>query len=137
MDLLELHHRGTVGIVTRRVARSPDVVDLVLAGGGSGLPPFRPLPSELRSWGWRAGARLPGRRHIAVSIELTAWSSTTTELTLIPAAAHGLGWSDRRWDRYFAAAHRTADALVDHLESTPTDLPDGPPLTAAQNWNVF
>ena len=30
MDLLELHHRGTVGIVTRRVARSPDVVDLVL-----------------------------------------------------------------------------------------------------------
>ena len=28
MDLLELHPQGTIGIVTRRVPRSPDVVDL-------------------------------------------------------------------------------------------------------------
>jgi hypothetical protein len=134
MDLLELHHRGTVGIVTRRVARSPDVVDLVLALGGSGLPPFRPLPAELRSWGWRAEARLPGRHHVLVTVELTAWSSTTTELRLAPAAALGLGWSDRRWDRYFATAHAVATAMVETLETTPTGLPASPPLAAPSGW---
>ena len=39
--------------------RSPDVVDLVIGGAPAGLlPPFRPLPADLRSWGWRAEVRL-------------------------------------------------------------------------------
>ena len=59
MDLLERHSHTTIGIVTRRVPRSPDVVDLVIGGAPAGLlPPFRPLPADLRSWGWRAEVRL-------------------------------------------------------------------------------
>jgi hypothetical protein len=74
---------------------------------------------------------------VLVTIELTAWSSTATELRLAPATAHGVGWSDRRWDRYFATAHAVATAMVETLESTPTGLPAAPPLATAQNWNVF
>jgi hypothetical protein len=134
MDLLELHPSGTVGIVTRRVPRSPAVVDLVLAARGTGLPRFRPLPAELRSWGWRAELHLPWRHRCLVAVELTAWSSTTTELHLAPVAAHALHWGNRRWDRYFAVAHATAGALVDLLESTPTGLPVRPPSATPSHW---
>ena len=140
MDLLERHSHTTIGIVTRRVPRSPDVVDLVILGAPAGvLPPFRPLPADLRSWGWRAEVRLGWSRpslapQPVLGVELAPWSSTTTELRLAPVAAHGLHWSDRRWDRYFATAHRAADALVELLCSTTTGLPASPPVAAAQNW---
>jgi hypothetical protein len=144
-----VHPHGTIGIVTRRVERSPAVVDLVLgaaalapAGPFVVVVPFRPLPPALGTWGWRAEARLrwstrPLHPGPAVRIELTAWSSTETELCLAPVEPHALRWSDRRWNRYFGLAHDTADAVVTHLTATATGLPDRPPVAAAQNWNVF
>jgi hypothetical protein len=135
VDLLQIQPQGTVGIVTRRVPRSPDVVDLVLTSAPAGsLPPFRPLPAELRSWGWRAELGLPWRHHTLVMVELAPWSAMVTELRLAPVAAHGLHWSDRRWDRYFAAAHAAANELVEVLCSTPTGLPASPPVAERSRW---
>jgi hypothetical protein len=146
MDLLELHAHSTIGIVTRRLPRSPEVVDLVLSsaaeppvGRGELVAPFRPIPTELRSWGWRAEVRLRWARpslapEPIVGVELAAWSTTTTELRLAPLTPHALHWGGRRWDRYFALAHAASDALVGHLTATPTALPSGPPMAAPQNW---
>jgi hypothetical protein len=146
MDLLELQPQGTIGIVTRRVPRSPAVVDLALSAGAPlpigpfvELEPFRPVPPDLGSWGWRAAVRLrwprPGLApEPVVGVELAPWSATTTELRLAPQAAHALHWSDRRWNRYFAVAHAAADALVEVLCSTPTALPSSPPLVARSPW---
>ena len=134
MDLLELHTQGTIGIVSRRVPRSPDVIDLVVAAGPEALPRFRPLPPELRSWGWRAELRLPWHRPCIVSVELTAWSATTTELRLAPVSAHVLRWSDRRWDRYFGLAHAAADQVIAALCTTPTGMPDAPPVAPSSRW---
>jgi hypothetical protein len=149
VDLLELQPQGTIGIVTRRVERSPDVVDLVLGSDRPlvGAPfavivPFRPVPAELRSWGWRAQLRLRWARPAlvpdpVVRVELCPWSTTSTELRLAPASAHALRWGDRRWNRYFSLAHEAAQVLVAALTSTPTALPASPPAGRAQNWNVF
>jgi hypothetical protein len=147
MDLLELQLHRTVGSVTRRIPRSPAVVDLVMETGslpsGAVLPlsgraslrvdtPFHPVPPELRSWGWRAHLRLRWARPTLVAepvvgAELSAWSTTTTELLLVPLVPQALRWSQRRWDRYFDLAHAAADALVAHITSTRTGLPASPP----------
>jgi hypothetical protein len=139
MGLLQVHAQGTIGIVTRRVGRGPDVIDLVLTSGRPGVPPFAPLPPELRSWGWRAQLHLPwGRPTLAPDpvavLELTAWSTTETELRLAPVATHLHGWSDRRWNRWFALAHRAADGVVAQLETTPTGLPSHPPVAVRSSW---
>ena len=133
-----------IGIVTRRVARSPDVVDLVLGGraaaGPVGWSPRsdRCRPSSVVGLAGPGAAALARRRSLPSRSSASSWRRgprPTTELRLAPLAAHGLHWSDRRWDRYFAAAHAAADALVD-LIATPTGLPSGPPVGTA-NWHVL
>jgi hypothetical protein len=136
MQLLELRRQGTIGIVTRRVPRSPEAVDRVLAtepplvGPFVTVSPFRRLPQRLASWGWRADLRLCWprtalMREPVVIAEVAPWSATMTEVWLAPCAPHALHWGDRRWDRYFTAAHATADAVVGVLTAP------------AENWNVF
>jgi hypothetical protein len=136
VQVLELRRQGTIGIVTRRVPRSPEAVDRVLmstpplVGPFVTLSPFHRLPPRLASWGWRAELRLCWprsalMRESLVIVEVAPWSATMTEVWLAPNAPHALHWGDRRWDRYFAAAHATADAVVALLTSS------------AENWNVF
>jgi hypothetical protein len=104
--------------------------------------PFSAVPPQLRAWGWRARLRLHWARPTLVAqplvaVELSPWAATTTELLLVPVVPQSLHWSERRWNRYFEIAHAAADALVDHITSTPTGLPASPPVASAQNWNVF
>jgi hypothetical protein len=149
--VLELQLHRTIGSVTRRIPRSPDVVDLVMAtgtlpagrlvplGGRASLEvvePFAAVGPRLAGWGWRAVTRLHWARPTLVAapliaIEISPWAATTTELLLVPVVPQSLHWSEHRWSRYFDLAHAAADALVGHITSTPTGYPVSPPY--AQN----
>jgi hypothetical protein len=51
--------------------------------------------------------------HTRVAVEVGSWSDRTSELRVIPRTRHLHLWGERRQRRYFARAHRAADALVD------------------------
>ena len=77
--------------------------------------PVRSLVARQTAPTWCAGARLldDRRRTVArVEIELSMWSSDSSELQLRPVARHPERWSSRKARRYFALAHRGADATA-------------------------
>ena len=108
-------HRG---LADRAPLGSVDVVEL---DGGGFLrvdEPFRPVRSLIARQPaptWCASARLLNdrRRAIAVvEIELSMWSSDSTELLLRPVARHPERWTGRRMRRYFTLAHGGADSVA-------------------------
>src|SRR5438270_3383419 len=127
-------------VVSRRINRPLAAVQSVLFDPGSFRPgdtygvgtdgaltidaPFRlsvsyPAPS------WRATGRLfaRGPRAVArIELEVAAWSTDASELTVRPVARHPDRWSRRRLRRYFALAHETADR---GLEIFTSDAPEG------------
>ncbi len=81
--------------------------------------PFR-LIAEYPTPSWRATARLfsQGSRAVArVELEVAAWSTNTSELTVRPIARHPERWGRRRLRRYFALAHEGADRGLEILSS--------------------
>jgi hypothetical protein len=122
-------------VVSRRINRPLPAVQSVLFDPSSFRPgdtygvgtegaltidtPFReilsyPAPS------WRATARLfaRGSRAVArVELEVAAWSTEASELTVRPVARHPERWSRRRLNRYFALAHEGADCGLHILNS--------------------
>jgi hypothetical protein len=53
-----------------------------------------------------------GQRVARVEVEVGAWSSDATVLTLRPIARNPQRWSGRRATRYFELAHEGADAIA-------------------------
>lgn len=53
-----------------------------------------------------------GQRVARVEVEVGAWSNDATVLMLRPASRHPERWGGRRTNRYFALAHRGADAVA-------------------------
>jgi hypothetical protein len=128
-------------VVSRRINRPLPAVQSVLFDPGSFRPgdtygvgtegaltidtPFRlivsyPAPS------WRATGRLfaQGSRAVArVELEVAAWSTDASELTVRPVARHPERWGRRRLRRYFALAHEGADRGLEILTG---DAPAGP-----------
>lgn len=126
---------GTL-VLSRRIRRPPERVAVVLAALVDGrVEPLRDLtPFERRACGAARPAERTatallrtGRTVERVELEIGPWSATATELRLRPAARHPERWSGRRVERYFAEAHRAADAVVARLET----LAPAPPVTPA------
>jgi hypothetical protein len=114
-------------VVSRRINRPLPAVQSVLFDPGSfrrgdtyGVgsegaltidAPFR-LIASYPAPSWRATGRLfdRGPRAVArIELEVAAWSTDASELTIRPVARHPERWSRRRLRRYFALAHESAD----------------------------
>ncbi len=126
-------------VVSRRINRPLPAVQSVLFDPRSFRPgdtygigtegaltidtPFR-LTASYPAPAWRATGRLfaRGSRAVAgVELEVAAWSTETSELTMRPVARHPERWGRRRLRRYFALAHDSADRGLEILtgEVTP------------------
>lgn len=64
-----------------------------------------------------AGTLRPrGRAPVRVSLEVSPWSSTETELGLSPAGLSHRWWTPGRAERYFAAGHEALSTLTRRLD---------------------
>lgn len=74
----------------------------------------------------QAALQVTRRRAIAIEIDVGPWAqSYDTELLLRPRATHPERWSSSTLRRYFARAHRSADALtllLDHAVTVDESL---------------
>ena len=80
--------------------------------------PFRPAPI-----GYEDALHAPavltsvrGRRIAMVRLEITAWSSEATALTLRPISSRPERWGARRMEQYFSLGHLGADAIARILD---------------------
>ena len=120
-------------VVSRRINRPLPAVQSVLFDPASFRPgdtygvgtdgalaidaPFR-LITSVPAPTWRANGRLfaRGPRPVArIELEVSAWSTDASELTIRPVARHPERWRRRRLRRYFALAHQGADRGLEML----------------------
>jgi hypothetical protein len=81
---------------------------------------------------WQARARLIdayGRSVANIEVEFGIWSQHATELSLRPTSLHPDRWTPRRQTRYFDAAHRVCDELLQYTKRACERLvvPSAPP----------
>jgi hypothetical protein len=116
--------RATSFVLQRRVNVSYDVVNCALAerdvrvrieqtineAGAAHLHGFRPkFAATGAEREWMTIARVPGAP--ALELELSPWDGNI-EIRIRPASDRTAGWSGRKMNRYFDAAHDAADLAV-------------------------
>jgi hypothetical protein len=117
-------------VLSRRVGRTPQLVDRALAGLAArhhdGLTFAGPFEHWVLIGPWgsspaerRAHAALDTGRRVPepVEVEIGPWDRRAVEVRLRPLAKRPERWSARRQARYFRAAHEAVDAFTQAIEA--------------------